>query len=247
MDNSTLFDGPPQVVVDASPHVCPYLPNREAILPMRLPVRRVSSAEFAELLAQGDRRQGVLLYRPACHGCRACTPIRIEVDKFEPSSAQARAFRQGRNRLRVVLQRPQVDDERVDLYNRHRTLRGLDHGDEPIGELEYASFLVETCVDTWELGYYLDDRLVGIAIFDRAADALSAVYCHYRPDVPGLSIGVFSVMVHLELCRQWQLPYLYLGFVIDESRAMRYKAGYLPHQRLEGGVWHTVTRSQAES
>ncbi len=210
---------------------------------MRLPVRRVASAEFAELLAQGDRRQGVLLYRPACQDCRACTPIRIEVAKFEPSSAQMRAFRSGRNRLRVVLQRPQADAERVALYNRHRSLRGLDHGDDPIGELEYSSFLVESCADTWELSYYLGEQLVGVAIFDRADDALSAVYCHYQPDVPGLSIGVFSVMVHLELCRQWHLPYLYLGFVIDESRAMRYKAGYLPHQRLESGAWRVVNRN----
>ncbi len=240
MTISPIYDSPPQVVVDSAPHPCPYLDYRMATLPMRLPVRRVTSAEFSALLAQGDRRQGVLLYRPTCQGCSACTPIRLEIGQFEPSRQQLRAYTTGLRRLRVELQRPQVDAARVALYNQHRSLRGLDHGDEPIGEPEYASFLVESCVDTWELSYHMGDTLVGIAIFDRAADALSAVYCHFQPNLPGLSVGVFSVMVQLELCRQWHLSYLYLGFVIDQSRAMRYKADYLPHQRLRDGKWQTM-------
>jgi arginine-tRNA-protein transferase len=55
--------------------------------------------------------------------------------------------------------------------------------------------------------------------------------------VPGQSIGVFSVMQHVELCRQWQLRWLYLGYWVPGSRAMQYKAGYRPHELRLGGHW----------
>lgn len=242
-----LLDSPPQLVVDASPHECPYLPNLTAILPMRLPIRRLTAEEFDACLLRGDRRQGVLLYRPACGHCQACVPIRLDVAAFVPTRGQTRAWRTGLRRLAVRLARPSADAQRARLYNLHKRERNLDSEDREITELEYSAFLVETCADTWELSYWLGEELVGIAVFDRSVRALSAVYCHYNPRVAGLSVGVFSVMQQLELCRQWNLQWLYLGYVVDDCQAMRYKAGYLPHDRLLAGVWTTVQRPKGQN
>ena len=232
-------DSLPQLLVDASAHPCPYLLDRTAILPMRLPLRRLTPAEMDERLQRGDRRQGVLLYRPECPTCNDCTPIRLDIGTFVASKTMLRAWRVGGRRLTVALDRPQVNADRVELYNRHRRLRDLDQGDGEVSAGEYGSFLVDSCCDSWELSYREEGRLVGIAIFDRAATSLSAVYCCYDPSVAGLSLGVFSVLQQVELCRQWQLRWLYLGYWVSNCRAMRYKATYLPHELLRDGQWQS--------
>jgi arginine-tRNA-protein transferase len=236
---------PPALMVLAAEHPCPYLPGKVARLRMREPLLPVSQEGMEWTLAQGERRQGQVLYSPQCNGCQACQPIRLDLLTFRPSQQQIRAHRTGVRRLDVQVGRPEVDAERVALFNHHKTTRGLDDGGEPVTDTAYAHFLVDTCCDSWELRYRCKTtgRLLGIAIVDRSARALSAVYCYYDPTVPGLSIGVFSVLEELALAQRLGLRWLYLGYYIEQCRAMRYKASYLPHEIREPqtGQWRLHT------
>ena len=54
--------------------------------------------------------------------------------------------------------------------------------------------------------------------------------------------GTYSVLKQIELCKSWNLRYLYLGLYIAESERMKYKARFLPHQRLIDGTWQTFGR-----
>ena len=85
----------------------------------------------------------------------------------------------------------------------------------------------------------------GVAIADRASDALSAVYCFYDPDRGALSLGTYSILKQIALCRSWGLRYLYLGLYVGDCNAMRYKARYMPHERLVAGVWQRFERATA--
>jgi len=242
MDTPVRLPGaPPEWLVWDEPSRCPYLPSETAHLPLRLPMRRLKPVEFSARLAAGDRRQGLLLYRPKCPRCVACEAIRLDVGRFRPSATQRRVVRRGDEALRVLIGRPAVTAEKVALYNRHKMERGLTTGDGLIDAEGYEQFLAESCTDTIELRYVLNGLLVGVAIADRAADALSAVYCFYDPSFARLSLGTYSVLKQLELCRQWQLPYLYLGLFVAGNRAMAYKARYLPHERLVDGAWREFT------
>jgi arginine-tRNA-protein transferase len=244
MDSPVRLPGaPPEWLVWDGTSRCPYLPEQTARLPLRLPMRRLRAAEFAQRLAAGDRRQGLLLYKPSCPACSACEPIRIDVDDFRPSATQRRVARRGAARLQTEVGRPATTREKVALYNRHKLERGLLTGDGLIDEEGYEQFLVESCTDTVELCYRLDGRLIGVAIADRAADALSAVYCFYDPDQGAFSPGTYSILAQIDLCRSWGLRYLYLGLYVGGCTAMRYKARFLPHQRLIGGVWQRFARA----
>jgi arginine-tRNA-protein transferase len=129
------------------------------------------------------------------------------------------------------------------LYNRHKQERGLMTGDGLLGPAGYREFLVETCAaESFELSYYLDQKLLGVAIADRAADGISAVYCYFDPDGARFSPGTYSILKMIELCRRWNLDYLYLGLFVAGSRVMQYKAGFLPHERLVGKTWRRVER-----
>jgi len=245
MDGPVRIPGaPPEWLVWDEPTRCPYLPSETAHLPLRLPMRRLKPAEFARRLAEGDRRQGLLLYRPKCPRCAACEAIRLDVAEFTANATQRRVLRGGDAQLRMLIGRPSVTEEKVALYNRHKMERGLTTGDGLIDVEGYEQFLAESCTDTIEIRYVLNGLLVGVAIADRAADALSAVYCFYDPSFARMSLGTYSVLKQIGLCRQWGLRYLYLGLYVAGNRAMAYKARYLPHERLIDGAWQRFAKEQ---
>jgi arginine-tRNA-protein transferase len=233
---------PPELLVDDRPFACPYLPSRTARLPMRLPGRPLEREELSVRLASGDRRQGVFLYRTACPSCRACEPVRIEVSAFAPSKTQRRTYRRGESLIETRVGTPSVTPDRIALYNRHKVERGLLVRGDLIDAIGYEDFLVETCVETIEVSYRIGRKLIGVAIADRAADALSAVYCYFDPAYEKLSPGTYSILKMADLCRQLGLRYLYLGLYVAGSRTMAYKARFLPNERLIGGKWQRFER-----
>jgi arginine-tRNA-protein transferase len=234
---------PPELIVYDRLQPCPYLPERIARMPLRIPARLLHRSELEQRLETGDRRQGIFLYRTSCPGCHACEPIRIEVAHFAANRSQRRALERGNSRLTVEVADPIADARRVELYNRHKELRGLSSDRDGIDLEGYREFLVVSCCESFELRYLLDGQLIGVALVDRSEGALSAVYCYYDPVLEKLGIGTFSVLKQIELCKSWGLRYLYLGLYISDSERMRYKARFLPHQRRIDGVWQTFTRA----
>jgi arginine-tRNA-protein transferase len=229
---------PREIVVFDMPHACSYLPEQTARLPYRLPLERLTPKQFDQRLSEGDRRSGLHLYRTACPTCRACEPIRLDVNRFKPDATQRRMHRKGDALLQLRIGQPIVDRQRVRLFNLHRDGRGLSRGEALLDEHEYADFLTDTCCDTLELSYWHEGQLVAVAIADAGQNALSAVYCYYDPTFRLLSLGTYSVLREIECCRITNRQYLYLGFYIAQSPHMVYKARFRPHQRLIDGHWH---------
>lgn len=242
-----LAADPPELLVYDEATACPYLLGRDARMPLRVPTRILTAQEFAERLRAGDRRQGVLLYRTACPSCQACEPIRIDVERFVPDKTQRRVYRRGLERFEVEIGPPELTAEKVALYNRHKTGRNLNGDGHDIDEVGYRAFLVDTCCESFEIRYRIGGQLVGVAVVDRAEDALSAVYFYFDPAFERESPGVFSIMKQVELCKAWGLRYLYLGLYIRECPSMAYKARYLPHERRIGGRWRRFERAGAEA
>jgi leucyl-tRNA---protein transferase len=238
-----ILDQPPELVVHDELQPCPYLEGRLSRLPLRIPARGLERNELEVRLSRGDRRQGLFLYRPACPGCVACEPIRLDLTRFVPNRSQRRTLSRGDAILSMELGEPQADAERVALYNRHKALRGLSAGQGEVDVRSYREFLAMTCCDTIEVRYRLNGELVAVAIADRSSEALSAVYCYYEPNHERLGLGTYSILKQLELCHMWGLRYLYLGLYIAESIHMRYKARFMPHERLLDGKWCEFTSS----
>lgn len=231
---------PREIVVFDSFQACSYLPGRTARLPYRLPLGKLTPEQFDQRLSEGDRRNGMHLYRTCCPGCHSCEPIRLDVNQFRPDATQRRMQRRGDSLLEVRIEPPVIDAERVRLFNLHRDLRGLANNDYPLDENSYADFLTDSCCDTQELSYWHADQLVAVAIADMGANTISAVYCYYDPAFRLLSLGTYSVLRQVELCHATNRQYLYLGFYIAESPHMSYKSHFQPHQRLIQGQWTTV-------
>lgn len=230
---------PPELLVYDRTSACPYLPDQIARMPLRLPARRLKREELDRRLSAGDRRQGYVLYRTHCSACAACIPLRIPTAQVRLSRSQRRVLRATGAACRTEIGEPRLSERRVELYNKHKLGRGLHDGQPPLTREAYREFLVHTCCDTFELRFYFEDVLAGVAIVDRGATALSAVYCCYDPAFSKWSLGTYSILKQLELCRSWRLEHLYLGLYVEDSAPMRYKAKFRPHERLIDGAWQS--------
>lgn len=228
---------PPELIVYDKAQRCPYLSHRTARMPLRLPSRPLDREELDARLAAGDRRQGFVLYRTACPSCDACEPIRLDALDFSFSRSHRRILRHGDAELNVTIGPPTVDRRRVELYNIHKQGRGLDDGQPAIDQEGYRDFLVSTCCDSFELRFSIQGELIGVAISDRGARSISAVYCCFDPEYSRFSIGTYSILKQLELCKSWGLRHLYLGLYIADCDRMLYKAKFTPHERLLKGQW----------
>ena len=222
---------------------CLYLPGRRARQPLRAPLRPLTGAEFDARLAAGDRRAGPMLYNQACPTCSACEPVRVDVRAFAPSRSQRRAHARAAPAVTVQLGPIEADEARLALYRAHERGRGLDRdGRPPIDLLEFESAFAMSCVEGFELRYSVAGQLAGVAITDRGARSLSAVYTFWDPAHAALSLGTFSILTQIALARRWDLDWLYLGFAIRDNHSMAYKLAFQPHERLIGGAWRRFTR-----
>jgi arginine-tRNA-protein transferase len=233
---------PPEIVVYDAEEDCAYLPGRRARLPLRQPVRRLTPQEFDRRLEAGDRRAGWFLYNQACRDCDACEALRVDVANFEPSRSQRRVQAKATARIVARVGPMEVDEPRVALYRAHLDQRDLGRGQAPMDAGAYEAFLVASCTDGFEIRYTVDDKLIGVAITDRGARALSAVYTTWDPAYAALSPGTFSILTQIALARRERLDWVYLGLAVRGSRPMAYKTTFMPHERRIQGVWHRFER-----
>ena len=230
------------------PHACAYLPAETASLEVRVMVD-VTAAETDALLERGWRRFGPIYFRPACVSCSECVSLRVVVDRFTPSKGQRRAAR-GASRLRRVVGPPRVDDERLALYARWHAGREEARGwapnvqDRDRYRLEFAF----AHPSAREAAFYDDttdgdgrpvSRLVGVGLFDRTPNALSAAFFFHDPDpaYARLSLGTVNVLRLVDDARELRLPHVYLGYRVNGCGSLRYKASFRPHEVLGGGRW----------
>lgn len=216
---------------------CPYLPGRTARLPLQIPSPEVTRQQADLRFAAGQRRTGEFVYSTRCPGCMSCEPIRIVVPDYRLSRTQQRTLDRNSRLLTPYLGPVIADAERVELFNRHRELRSLGRRDSRIDIEEYAWAFQKSCFDTFEISWSLDGKLVLVAICDQGENSLSAVYTCYDPELSRMSLGTWSILKQIEYCRATNRQFLYLGFFIAESGRMRYKARFLPHERLIDGQW----------
>ncbi|MDA8564063.1 arginyltransferase [Mariniblastus sp.] len=224
------------IIIDET-EPCPYLEGKIARMPLRMPIARVTGQQADVRLELGHRRTGEFIYETQCPGCRACEPIRIRVDNFSFSRNQRRVLNRGDRNLSIRRSRLIADQTRLDLFNRHRRERGLAKGDDEIDLEEYSWGFVRSCFDSFEFSYWLDDQLVGVAICDQGKNSISAVYTFYDPRQSHLGLGTYSLLNQIRYCQSQGLTHLYLGYFVEGSPHMNYKARFMPNERLIDGVW----------
>ncbi|WGF86956.1 arginyltransferase [Marinivivus vitaminiproducens] len=215
---------------------CPYLPGH---LEQRL-VTFLEPGDAGSLLNAlnqiGFRRSQSMAYRPICPGCNACVPVRIPVDAFEPGRNLRKVL--SRNEAIGWTERPKrITREQFELFHRYLNVR---HPEGGMAEMTFGDYarMVEDDPSPGSLVEFREDgRLIAVSLTDRLNDGLSGVYKFYEPDLERRSLGTFVILWHVSRARQLGLPFVYLGYWIEGSPKMAYKARFRPLERLTRAGW----------
>lgn len=217
-------------------HPCSYLEGRNARTLFLDPREAVSSATYSALTYAGFRRSGSHLYRPYCEGCEACIPVRVPVATFH-WSRRFRRIRNANRSVEVTAREATFAKRYFDLYARYIEARHADGDMYPPTEDHFKSFLMSSWSSSLFLTLEEHGRLLGVAVTDRVADGLSAIYTFFDPALTKRSLGVFAVLSQIEYCAANGMPYLYLGYWIRDCAKMRYKIDYRPIELLIRNRW----------
>lgn len=224
----------------SQPFPCNYLPDKEERLLIAVDQRLQSSHHYSWLMNQGFRRSGDQIYRPYCEQCSACQSLRVIVDDFTPSKSQKR--NQQKNKQLTVNIARELKEDYYQLYETYINEVHSDGAMYPANYEQYSNFLrckltEQVFIELWD-----EDLLVSVAVTDVLNNALSAVYTFYHPDYKNRGLGVYSILNQINVAKQFEKPYLYLGYQIDDCRKMNYKNRYFPHQILKENRWQTINK-----
>lgn len=234
-----------------SPSPCPYLPGREERKVFTHLVGRRAAALNNTLTESGFRRSQTIAYRPACENCRACVSVRVCVDDFNPSRNMRRVLSLNEDIIGFSTQ-SQPTSEQYSLFRGYLDRRHRDGGMADMNVLDYTMMVEDSHVETRIVEYRMrgpdssingrgQGPLLAASLMDVLADGLSMVYSFFEPSEKDRSLGTFMILDHIQRARRLGLPYLYLGYLVEGSPKMSYKARFAPQQRLGPNGWEVHT------
>lgn len=219
---------------------CPYVKGqveRKVVTDLNGP----NAADLHEqLIRSGFRRSHGLAYRPACPNCSACIPVRINAGTFELTKSLRRV--ESRNADLTV-----VDTEAMASVEQYRLFSGYQHMRHPGGDMsemkfsEYRAMVEDTPVESRTVEFRnFAGALVSVMLMDRMDNSLSAVYSFYDYKQMRRSIGTYMILWMIEQANTLGFNHVYLGYWIDGSNKMAYKARFKPLEILIKDEWRVL-------
>lgn len=234
----------PQFFITAS-SPCPYLPGRHERKVFTHLVGQDARHLNTHLSQSGFRRSQNIAYRPACDRCSACVSVRVPVKSFDWSRGFRRVLRANED-IAPNVRPAKATSEQYSLFRTYIDHRHGEGGMADMTVLDFAAMVDDTLVDSRVVEYRIpaeyspDGELIAAVLIDLLGDGLSMIYSFYDPELTNRSLGTFIILDTIRRAERMGLPYAYLGFWVNGSSKMAYKARFLPQERLGPDGWQLV-------
>ena len=216
------------------PTECSYLKERLARMQYKY-IEHCPSKLNDELVKKGWRRFGNYYSRPQCSTCNECKSLRIDVKNYKFSRKAKRTIK--KNQLTTfTIQKPTISNEHLEIYEKYHALmekkKGWKHY-EIRPKSYYELYLAGAEKFGKEILYFVDDKLVAVDLVDFLDDGLSSIYFFYDPDFSHLSLGRYSIYMQIQLAKNFNLKWIYLGYYVKDCPSLSYKDRYKPYEILQ--------------
>ena len=198
-------------------------------------IKNCDANTFHKMLERGWRRFGNVHFRPECSTCDECKTIRINVQDFKFSKSQKRIMAKNKD-IQVYVQKPSLSLDHLNLFNKYHKYMETKKGwkENKIDANDYQQSYVDGASTFGkEILYFLDDKLIAIALSDMTKDSISCVYCFYDHEYESRSLGKFSILAQMSIAKQANIEHLFLGYWIKDHYSMGYKEDYAPFEILQ--------------
>jgi len=227
----------PSFFYTTAPLPCPYVPGRTERKVVTELTGVMAETLHDKLSRGGFRRSHNIAYAPVCPSCNACVPIRIRAVDFVPNRTQKRISRVNAD-MQVQEMPPRATAEQFQLFQAYQRQR---HGEGDMATMsfyDYRAMVEDTPIETAMVEFRLPGgQLAGACLTDRLGDGLSAVYSFFDTSLTTRSLGTYAIMWLVSHAVELELPNVYLGYWVEESRKMAYKAKFRPSEILRAGQW----------
>ncbi|MBT8125739.1 MAG: arginyltransferase, partial [Gammaproteobacteria bacterium] len=105
---------------------------------------------------------------------------------------------------------------------------------------DYQEFIIGTWSETFFMEFRIDKKLICVAVFDVLPQGLSAAYTYYDTAYQNRGLGTFAILKLIEETKNQKLPYLYLGYWIEECQKMSYKVNFKPVEGYLNKTWQLL-------
>ena len=236
----------PQFYLTA-PAPCPYLAGQMERKVFTHLVGERARIVHDDLSHGGFRRSQNIAYRPACETCRACQATRVLAREFKPSRSMRRIRNRNADLIGTEVNNAPTS-EQYSLFRRYVDSRHGDGGMAGMTVLDYAMMVEDSHVETRIIEYRRRGpdsgitgkgvgELIAAVLFDRLSDGNSMVYSFFDPSERKRSLGTFLILDQIARSCSEGLNYCHLGYWVEGSSKMEYKARFLPQERLQSSGW----------
>ena len=173
------------------------------------------------------------------------------VDDFRPSDSQRRALRANADLVGAFVA-PKPTNEHYSLFRSYLDARHPEGGMADMSSLDFAMMVEDTHIDTVLTEYRArsgtgDAARARVRCSPSASPTASPTACRWSipstiPTSRAARSAAIVILDHIEKARRLGLPHVYLGYWVEGSKKMGYKAGYLPQERLGLHGWARVER-----
>jgi leucyl-tRNA---protein transferase len=199
--------------------------------------QHITLEDWELMLAFGWRHNGDMVFRTT-HDYNEygetthVIPLRYQTYDFAMTKSQRKIWRQNLDLSYRVIPIG-ITQTIVDLFEAHKT-RFKYRVPESIWEFVHP----EMPFPTFQMEVYKGKQLIAVTFIDITPNAISSTYAAFDPNEAKRSLGIFTMVLEIQVARLLKRPLHYPGYAHRETSMMDYKKRFPAAEYLD---WATMT------